>query len=236
MTDRLAGRVAFITGAARGQGRAHAVRMADEGADIIAVDIAGQAAAVRALRPRDTRRPSRDRPTGRGDRSAHPRLGGGHPRLRRRCTRPSTPASTDLGRLDVIVANAGHRAPQVWDEITPDDFRDVMDDQRDRHLEHRDGRRQHIIDGGRGGSIILISSAAGIKMQPFMIHYTASKHAVTGMARAFAAELGKHTIRVNSVHPGPVNRHGFGRHDRRPARPGEQSQLAHMGTPIMPPG
>ncbi len=61
-----------------------------------------------------------------------------------------------------------------------------------------------IIDGGRGGSIILISSAAGIKLQPFMIHYTASKHAVTGMARAFAAELGKHSIRVNSVHPGPV--------------------------------
>ena len=64
---------------------------------------------------------------------------------------------------------------------------------------------QPIIDGGRGGSIILISSAAGIKLQPFMVHYTASKHAVTGMARAFAAELGKHSIRVNSVHPGPVN-------------------------------
>jgi NAD(P)-dependent dehydrogenase (short-subunit alcohol dehydrogenase family) len=63
---------------------------------------------------------------------------------------------------------------------------------------------QHIIDGGRGGSIILIGSAAGIKLQPFMIHYTASKHAVTGMARAFAAELGKHSVRVNSVHPGPV--------------------------------
>src|ERR1700754_4701870 len=64
---------------------------------------------------------------------------------------------------------------------------------------------QKIIDGGQGGSIILISSAAGIKLQPFMIHYTASKHAVTGMAKAFAAELGKHSIRVNSVHPGPVN-------------------------------
>ena len=53
--------------------------------------------------------------------------------------------------------------------------------------------------------IRMISSAAGLKMQPFMIHYTASKHAVTGMARAFAAELGPHKIRVNSVHPGPVN-------------------------------
>jgi NAD(P)-dependent dehydrogenase (short-subunit alcohol dehydrogenase family) len=64
---------------------------------------------------------------------------------------------------------------------------------------------QKMIDGGRGGSVILTSSAAGIKMQPFMVHYTASKHAVTGMARAFVAELGKHSIRVDSVHPGPVN-------------------------------
>jgi NAD(P)-dependent dehydrogenase (short-subunit alcohol dehydrogenase family) len=62
----------------------------------------------------------------------------------------------------------------------------------------------HIVDGGRGGSIILIGSAAGVKMQAFMVHYTASKHAVTGMARAFAAELGKHNIRVNSLHPGAV--------------------------------
>ena len=64
---------------------------------------------------------------------------------------------------------------------------------------------QKIIDGGRDGSIILISSAAGIKMQPFMVHYTASKRAATGMARAFASELGRHSIRVNSVRPGPVN-------------------------------
>jgi len=62
-----------------------------------------------------------------------------------------------------------------------------------------------IIEGGRGGSVIVISSTAGMKLQPFMVHYTTSKHAVTGMARAFAAELGKHSIRVNSVHPGPVN-------------------------------
>jgi len=60
---------------------------------------------------------------------------------------------------------------------------------------------EKIIERGRGGSIILISSAAGMKMQRFMVHYTTSKHAVTW---TFAAELGKHSIRVNSVHPGPV--------------------------------
>ena len=109
-----------------------------------------------------------------------------------------------LGRLDIIVANAGVSAPQTWDAITPEDFRDVMDINVTGTWNTVMAGAQKIIDGGRGGSIILISSAAGIKLQPFMIHYTASKHAVTGMARAFAAELGRHSIRVNSVHPGAV--------------------------------
>ncbi len=110
-----------------------------------------------------------------------------------------------LGRLDIIVANAGITAPQAWNEITPESFRDVMDVNVTGTWNTVMAGAQQIIDGGRGGSIILISSAAGLKMQPFMVHYTASKHAVTGMARAFAAELGMHSIRVNSVHPGPVN-------------------------------
>jgi len=112
---------------------------------------------------------------------------------------------TALGRLDIIVANAGVAAPQVWNAISPEDFRDVMDINVTGTWNTVMAGAQKVIDGGRGGSIILISSAAGLKMQPFMVHYTASKHAVTGMARAFAAELGKHSIRVNSVHPGPVN-------------------------------
>ena len=109
-----------------------------------------------------------------------------------------------LGRLDIIVANAGISSPRAWNAITPEEFRDVMDVNVTGTWNSVMAGAQHIIDGGRGGSIILISSAAGVKLQPFMIHYTASKHAVTGMARAFAAELGKHSIRVNSVHPGPV--------------------------------
>ena len=110
-----------------------------------------------------------------------------------------------LGRLDVIVANAGIAVPQTWEEITAESFRDVMDVNVTGTWNTVIAGVQMIIDGGRGGSIVLISSAAGLKMQPFMIHYTTSKHAVTGMARGLAAELGKHSIRVNSVHPGPVN-------------------------------
>jgi NAD(P)-dependent dehydrogenase (short-subunit alcohol dehydrogenase family) len=140
MTGRLGGKVAFITGAARGQGRAHAVRMASEGADIIAVDIAGT---LPDCVPYD----------------------------------PATP--DDLAE-------------------TPEDFRDVIDVNVTGTWNTVMAGAQKIIDGGRGGSIVLISSAAGIKMQPFMVHYTASKHAVTGMARAFAAELGRYSIRVNS--------------------------------------
>jgi NAD(P)-dependent dehydrogenase (short-subunit alcohol dehydrogenase family) len=93
-----------------------------------------------------------------------------------------------------------------------------------------------IIDGGRGGSIILIGSAAGIKVQPFMIHYATSKHAVTGMARAFAAELGRHSIRVNSVHPGPVNTAmGSGDMVAQIAEATETNpQLANMLAPFLP--
>ena len=103
------------------------------------------------------------------------------------------------------MANAAIAAPQVWSDITPEDFCDVIDVNVTGTWNTVMAGAQKIVDGGRGGSIILISSAAGIKVQPFMVHYTASKHAVTGMARAFAAELGKYSIRVNSVHPGPVN-------------------------------
>ena len=75
-----------------------------------------------------------------------------------------------LGRLDIIVANAGVSAPQTWDAITSDDFRDVMDINVTGTWNTVVAGAQKLIDGGRGGSIILISSAAGIKMQPFMVH------------------------------------------------------------------
>lgn len=203
MTGRLTDRVAFITGAARGQGRAHAVRLAREGADIIAVDIAGK---LPDCVPYDHATPedlaetvSLVEATGRRivstvvDTRDHEGL------------RDAVDAGVaELGRLDVIVANAGITAPQAWNAITPEDFRDVTDVNITGTWNTVMAGAHHIVDGGRGGSIILVSSAAGLKMQPFMVHYTASKHAVTGMARAFAAELGRHRIRVNSLHPGAV--------------------------------
>lgn len=204
MSDRLAGKVAFITGAARGQGRAHAVRMAKEGADIIAVDIAGP---LPPSVPYDSATPEDLAETVRLVEATGKRILASaadtrdHDTLRVIVDK----GVAEFGRLDVIVANAGITVPEPWNETTPESFKDVMDINVTGTWNTVMAGAQHIIDGGRGGSIILISSAAGIKMQPFMVHYTASKHAVAGMARAFAAELGKHKIRVNSLHPGAVN-------------------------------
>ncbi|BBZ51651.1 mycofactocin-coupled SDR family oxidoreductase [Mycobacterium heidelbergense] len=232
---RLAGRVAFITGAARGQGRAHAVRMAEEGADIIAVDIAGKlpscvpyppateedlAETVRLVEKTDRRILASvvDVRNLEGLRKA------------------VDDGFAALGRLDIIVANAGISAPQAWHDITAESFRDVMDVNVTGAWNTVMAGADRIIEGGRGGSIILISSAAGVKMQPFMVHYTASKHAVTGLARAFAAELGKHSIRVNSVHPGPVNTPmGSGDMVAAIGKAMETNpQLSHMLTPFLP--
>ncbi|MGD9618544.1 MAG: mycofactocin-coupled SDR family oxidoreductase [Mycolicibacterium sp.] len=232
---RLEGRVVFITGAARGQGRAHAVRMAREGADVIAVDIA---APLPPCVPYDPATPQ--------DLAETVRLVEQHGRrilasvVDTRDSEGLNAAVEDgvaeFGRLDVIVANAGVSAPQAWDDIRPDDFRDVMDINVTGTWNTVMAGAQKIIDGGRGGSIILISSAAGIKLQPFMIHYTASKHAVTGMARAFAAELGKHSIRVNSVHPGPVMTDmGTGDMVAALGKAMETNpQLSNMMTPFLP--
>ncbi|CAN5421379.1 mycofactocin-coupled SDR family oxidoreductase [soil metagenome] len=204
MSGKLSGRVAFITGAARGQGRSHAVRLAEEGADIIAVDLAGPlppSVPYDSATPEDLAETVRlVEKTGRGIVHA-----AADTRDLDALTAVVEEGVARFGRLDVIVANAGITAPQAWNQITPESFKDVMDINVTGTWNAVMAGAQKIIDGGRGGSIILISSAAGIKMQPFMIHYTASKHAVTGMARGFAAELGQYKVRVNSLHPGAVN-------------------------------
>jgi SDR family mycofactocin-dependent oxidoreductase len=235
MSGKLEGRVAFITGAARGQGRAHAVRMANEGADIIAVDIADKLPDGVAYPPATV-----------DDLAETVRLVEATNRRILAFTvdtrdydalrKAVDDGVAQLGRLDIIVANAGIAIPQAWNDITPESFRDVMETNVTGTWNTVMAGADKIIEGGRGGSIILISSAAGLKMQPFMVHYTASKHAVTGLARGFAAELGKHSIRVNSVHPGPVNTPmGTGDMVSAVGKTMESyPQLSHMLTPFLP--
>jgi SDR family mycofactocin-dependent oxidoreductase len=196
MTGRLQGKVAFITGAARGQGRAHAVKLAQEGADIIAVDLAGHIDHV----PYDSPTPEDLAETVRLVEAEDRRIVATIADVR---DGAALRAAVDegvaaLGGLDIVVANAGICIPEAWDAITPETFRFTMETNVDGVFNSVVAGAPHIIAGGRGGAIVLTSSYAGKKMQPFMVHYTASKHAVTGMARAFAAELGRHNIRVNS--------------------------------------
>jgi NAD(P)-dependent dehydrogenase (short-subunit alcohol dehydrogenase family) len=152
MTGKLEGRVAFITGAARGQGRAHAVRMAREGAEIIAVDIAGKLPACVPYHPATEE-----------DLAETVRL---VEQTDRRIvasvvdTRDLDALRTavddgvaELGRLDIIVANAGVAAPQAWNEITSESFRDVMDINVTGTWNTVMAGADKIIEGGRGGSI-----------------------------------------------------------------------------------
>ncbi|MFE3543940.1 mycofactocin-coupled SDR family oxidoreductase [Nocardia sp. NPDC059177] len=235
MIGRHTDKVAFITGAARGQGRAHAVRLAGEGADIIAVDIAGP---LPAAVPYDSATPADLAETVRLVEATGRRIVAATVDTRdldglRRAVDEGVAA---LGRLDIVVANAGICIPQRWNEITAESFRDVIDVNITGTWNTVVAGVDHLIAGGRGGSIILVSSAAGLKMQPFMVHYTASKHAVTGMAKALAAELGKHRIRVNSVHPGAVNT-PMGSGDMVAALGralASNPQLGHMTTPFLP--
>jgi len=200
--QRQQGKVAFITGAARGQGRAHALRLAGEGADILALDLAGPLPGV----PYDSATPDDLAETARLVEALDRRVitHQGDVRDFEDMTTFVDAGVAEFGRLDVVVANAGICIPATWDETTPAMFKDTMDVNVTGVWNTVMAAAPHLVAGGNGGAIVLTSSYAGKKMQPFMIHYTTSKHAVTGMTRAFAAELGKHGIRVNSVHPGAV--------------------------------
>jgi SDR family mycofactocin-dependent oxidoreductase len=202
MAGRLDGKVAFVTGAARGQGRAHAVKLASEGADIIAIDLADHIPLVPYDSPTQADLDETVRLVEALDRRIL--FEKGDTRDFAGMKEFVDRSVAELGRLDIVVGNAGICIPNTWDGISPEEFAATIDTNVTGTWNTVMVGAPHLIKAG-GGAIVLTSSYAGKKMQPFMIHYTTSKHAVTGMARAFAAELGKHNIRVNSVHPGAVN-------------------------------
>ena len=203
MTGRLEGKIAFVTGAARGQGRSHAVRLAEEGADIIAVDICkpirpGVETAIPASTPQDLAETA-DLVKG----------------LNRRIVTTevdvrdfdAVKAAVDsgveqLGGLDIIVANAGiGNGGDVLHETSDQDWDEMIDINLSGVWKSVKAAVPHMIAGGKGGSIILTSSVGGLKAYPHCGNYIAAKHGVVGLMRTFAVELGHHMIRVNSVHP-----------------------------------
>ncbi len=199
MTGRVAGKVAFITGAARGQGRSHAVRLAAEGADIIAIDICRgfDDSTAPAATPEDLAE------TADMVKNLDRRIVTAEVDVR---DYDALKAAVDsgveqLGRLDIVVANAGigttgvklHKMREdIWDETIDINLGGVWKTVK--------AGVPHLLAGG-GGSVIITSSVGGTKAYPQVGHYVAAKHGVVGLMRTFAVELGAKNIRVNTVHP-----------------------------------
>jgi (+)-trans-carveol dehydrogenase len=196
---RLEGKVAFITGAARGQGRSHAVRMAQEGADIIGVDICEDIASVpyelgtmeeleetanqvekldrrMVIRKADVRRPE--------ELEAAVKAG-----------------VAELGHLDIVSANAGIWSAGTFTELPDETYHDMIDTQMHGTYHTCRATVPQLLEQGTGGSIIITSSTAGLKGFPNQAHYNMAKHGVVGLMRTLANELAPHFIRCNSVHP-----------------------------------
>ena len=198
---RVDDKVVLITGAARGQGRSHAIRLAQEGADIIAVDICAPLPSVNY----SSATPDALADTVRQVQALGRRAFGYTADVR---DRDALKAAIDkgvdeCGGLDVVIANAGICVVGAWDKITPEKWRDTIDINLTGTWNTVQLAAPHLVTRN-GGSIILTSSAAGLKGLPFLTPYVASKHGVVGLMRAFAHELGEHNIRVNTVHSAAV--------------------------------
>jgi (+)-trans-carveol dehydrogenase len=205
MAGRVEGKVAFITGAARGQGRSHAVRLAQEGADIIAIDVCKPISRSSEIPPST---PDDLAETADLVKAQNRRIVTAEVDVRDvdALTAAVNSGVEQLGRLDIIVANAGiGNGGNTLDKTSEDDWKDMIDVNLSGVWHTVKVGVPHLLSGGRGGSIVLTSSVGGLKAYPHTGHYIAAKHGVVGLMRTFAVELGQHSIRVNSVHPTNVN-------------------------------
>jgi (+)-trans-carveol dehydrogenase len=203
MTGRVEGKVAFVTGAARGQGRSHALRLAEEGADIIAVDIAGQIDTV----PYAMATPDDLAETVKEVEALDRRIVATQADVR---DYGAVKAALDdgvaqLGRLDIVAANAGIFSFGKADVLEEQTWQDMIDVNLTGVWHAVKAAIPHLKAGGQGGSIVLTSSTAGLMPFENMAHYTAAKHGVVGLMRVLAVELAPDFIRANSVHPTSVN-------------------------------
>jgi SDR family mycofactocin-dependent oxidoreductase len=206
MTGRVQGKVAFISGAARGQGRSHAIRLAEEGADIIAVDVCESIPGV-------------PYPLATEDEFAQTvslveKAGGRIVAVKADVRHTDQLASAveqgvrEFGRLDIVIANAGitgpySAAPSVAERVQL--FEQVVNINLSGVYRTVEVCKQHLIDSAPGGVVILTSSLAGLRALGAGGGYTEAKHGLVGMMRSYAHELAPHMIRVNSIHPSNVN-------------------------------
>jgi len=204
VSGTLQGRVAFITGAARGQGRAHAIRLAREGADIIALDVCAPvsdsisypaatpedlAETVRAVEAEGRKVLAREVDI-RDDAALRQLVSDG---------------VEQFGRLDILVANAGVLSwGRLW-ELTDEQWDAVVGVNLTGTWRTLRAVIPAMIEAGNGGSIVVVSSSAGLKATPGNGHYSASKHGLVALTNTLAIELGEFGIRVNSIHPYSVD-------------------------------
>ena len=201
---RLGGKVALITGAARGQGRSHALRLADEGADIIALDVCAQIDTVPyPMSDSDDLVTTVDLVKSRGRRVVAAEVDVRDLAGLQRTVREGV---SELGRLDVVVANAGtlNDTAPLW-ELSEEQFQDQIDVNLTGVWKTIKATVPTLLKQNEGGAIILISSISGLTVELNVGHYAASKHGVNGLMRTLSGELAPYGIRVNSINPTNVN-------------------------------
>jgi (+)-trans-carveol dehydrogenase len=199
---RVDGMVAFITGAARGQGRCHAELLAREGADIIAVDITSQVATV----PYETATEADMAETVRLVESLGRRIVAADVDVRDLAALQDVAERgvAELGRLDIVIANAGISSTASTLDMTEEMWSTTIDVNLTGVWKTIKAAVPHVVASGRGGSVVITSSLAAMKTHEHTAHYTASKTGLVGLMKVVAKELAPQSIRVNTIHPTTV--------------------------------
>jgi SDR family mycofactocin-dependent oxidoreductase len=200
---RVSGKVALITGAARGQGRAHAVRLAEEGASIVAFDVCENVAGVLYEGPTEADLEE----TGRLVREQ-----GGNVIVRKGDVRKAEDVTAvveaglaEFGYIDVVIANQGvAMAGPSW-EISEEDWATVVGINLTGSWRVAKAVIPSMIEAGRGGSIILTTSGLASRAVGYMAHYASTKSGLNGLCRELSVELSPFQIRVNTLQPTAVN-------------------------------
>ncbi|MFD1815617.1 mycofactocin-coupled SDR family oxidoreductase [Rhodococcus gannanensis] len=196
------GQVVFVTGAARGQGRSHAVRLAEEGADVIAVDVCRQLETV----PYAMATPDDLAETERQVKALGRRIVTREVDVRDLAAlKDAVDAGVaELGRLDIVIANAGISVPAPTLEMSEETWSTIIDVNLTGVWKTVTAAVPHIVAGGRGGSVVITSSLAALKANANTAHYSAAKAGLVGFMRVLAVELAPQKIRVNTIHPTTV--------------------------------
>ncbi|RPA02534.1 mycofactocin-coupled SDR family oxidoreductase [Gordonia sp. OPL2] len=199
---RVAGKVALVTGAARGIGRAQAVRLAEEGADVIVVDICRHIETT--VTPPASREELEETARLVEKQGGRATVIVADVRERDELAAAVDAAVVRLGGLDIVCATAGITSKGAAVELTDEAWDTMLDVNLTGVWATCAAAAPHLIDSG-GGAMVLTSSIAGLRGLPGVAHYTAAKHGVVGLMRSLAKELAPHGIRVNTVHPTNVD-------------------------------